>query len=60
MKQWQQRVYDERAELMDKYTKLKHFLVTASVKEIELDLLKAQADIMAEYIQILDRRMARW
>ena len=63
MKDWQERVSDERDELAAKHNKLCKFLDSAEYAKLrrpEQDDLVRQADIMAKYHSILTDRMARF
>lgn len=60
-KEWKQRVYNERAELKDKYIKLGHSLDTAqNIDPQSMDLLREQYDIMQQYLRVLDKRIHLW
>jgi len=56
-KDWYARLYEEREELMSKLIKLKHFIDTADIPD--MDLLRDQHDIMQQYVAILDRRLEK-
>ena len=61
MKPHQERVVTERAELLDKLSKLRTFFTSNVFDELpdaECSRLKRQAAVMAEYISILDERIA--
>ena len=62
MEDWQQRVLDERRELDERLVKLLSFLVNKSfgVSKADVDLLCDQRDIMIEYRDVLDARIARF
>ena len=57
MKEWRSRLLAERRELMRKYEKLSHFLVTADLPKEQMVLLARQKDAMYEYLSILDERI---
>lgn len=57
MKPWKERLLNERAELMSKYTKLNHFRATANLDKLQMELLDKQSEIMKDYLNILDRRI---
>lgn len=57
----QQRVVDERTELAAKLFKLKEFLKTPTFSKLDLserDRLVRQSEVMADYAQILQERIA--
>ncbi len=59
----QQRVVEERMELMNKITKLHEFFKTpvfAALDETDKDLLEIQSDCMMEYADILLNRINRF
>jgi len=61
MKEWQNRVHEERDELLFKMQKLQHFIVTVKDMDIiQMNLLRDQHDVMQQYVNILDKRMAQW
>ncbi len=63
MKPHEQRVVDERNELKVKLTKLNDFRKTDTFNNlpgVDQDLLDAQAEVMGEYIDILDERISRF
>ena len=61
MKEWQNRVHEERDELLFKMQKLQHFIATVKDMDIiQMNLLRDQHDVMQQYVNILDKRMAQW
>ena len=65
MENWQQRIIDEKEELDTKLTKLEKFIYNEegtfnSLSNMNQNLLRAQAEIMAEYSAVLRRRIAGW
>lgn len=63
MQPHQQRVVDERQELRERLDKLENFLAGDLIKTLDHEesvLLWAQRGAMAQYLAILDRRVARW
>ena len=58
MKAWKLRLYEERTELADRYTKLGNFLVTADIAADQLYLLREQYNVMYQYLAVLDKRIA--
>ena len=59
MKDWKSRLYTERAELLEKYRKLEHFIATAKLPKEDMNLLRDQYSAMADYLLILDKRIGR-
>ena len=58
MEDYQERVIDEKAELDAKLEKLQTFLAKdMEIASDELDRLKRQAEVMAEYSKILGERI---
>lgn len=56
-------VIEERSALAEKLEKLSSFLMTKSARELdgsELMLLFDQREIMKDYLDILDKRIALW
>ncbi len=63
MLRWQERVLEERADLLRKLIDLKAFLHTQKAKGIPItdrNLLMAQCAVMQQYKDILDRRIANF
>jgi hypothetical protein len=62
LKPHQQRVVDEQAELYKKATALSHFIgenpVFATIDAAEQERLREQCEVMWEYWEILDARIA--
>lgn len=59
---WQYRLLVERNELRDRCEKLLNFIISDKFHEVELDqqeLLKAQADYMGDYLNILNQRIIK-
>lgn len=63
MQPHRQRVIDERQQLRERLDKLENFLAGDLFKSLEHEegvLLWAQRGAMAQYLAVLDRRVARW
>lgn len=63
MQPYQQRVFDERQQLRERLDKLENFLAGDGFKSLDHEvgvLLWAQRGAMAQYLAVLDRRVARW
>ncbi len=58
--EWQQRVFQERAELDVKRAKLTAFLALDTAGPIDAHLLNRQLNAMTEYSDILGDRIARF
>lgn len=57
---WYTRLLAERAELSDRLAKLRYFLHTDAFDELDTanaGLLRAQAEVMASYLAILETRI---
>ena len=62
MSDFKERLYDERAQLVEKTEKLETFLRSNKANEIDqiqLALLGIQLSIMKTYIRVLDERFGR-
>jgi|AntAceMinimDraft_2_1070361.scaffolds.fasta_scaffold66970_1 hypothetical protein len=62
MSDFKERLYDERAELVEKTEKLEAFLQSDKsneIDQIQLALLGIQLPIMKTYVRVLDERFGR-
>jgi hypothetical protein len=63
MEDWQKRILDEHKEVSDRLTKLDKFLnseFSLKIEPTDRALLLYQSVVMAEYVNILDKRINRF